>query len=349
MEASRTGVMRPPLPVGKVKERLTVHPNPKAASRRALILIPGTVNYFYNQSGHRIAEALGELGFGVDITTLGALEPADYDLCVLSNISEILHAHGDEWDGLSRIAAVGGRCRAMVSLGIDCVSTAWYQRIRDFSARVGASLILDLGLFDQGPFLRPEHRTNYRFVFSGLTPSEGRALELLGEDDTERTIPWAFVGALTPDRIAMVDHLVQVVDPGGFVYMPWPAPYPEEGSPHLNQQQFERVLGRTRYQIWCSGHSYFYMEPERFRTSLLTGGVPIKIVESQSQVPASVPLDYLMIELAELDGRLTAGVFPRLRRRFRDDWRRFPTLVEELARVFRAEGIEVAHSTGLAA
>jgi hypothetical protein len=328
---------------------LNVHPDTKAASRRALILIPGTVNYFYNQSGRRVAEALGALGFRVEVTTLEVCAEADFDLCVLSNISEILLAYGDEGAGLSHIAAIGARCRAMVSLGIDCVSTHWYHRIRDFSARAGAGLILDLGLFDQGPFLRPEDRANYRFVFSGLTPSESGVLESLDEDDSERTIPWAFVGALTPTRVALVDHLVQWVDPAGFVYIPRPSPYTETGSPHLNQEQFEQVLRRTRYQIWCSGHSHFYMEPERFRMSLLTGGVPIKIVDSHVQIPESVPLGYLMMEPAEVRGRLTEGVFPRLRRRYRDEWRRFPTLAQEMARVLQTVGIEVAYSTGLAA
>jgi hypothetical protein len=320
---------------------LTVYPDPKAASPRALILIPGTVNYFYNQSGRRIAEALGELGFGVDVTTLEACPEGEFDLCVLSNISEIVHAYGDEAAGLSRLSTVGGRCRAMVSLGIDCVSTYWYHRIQQLSARAGSRLILDLGLFDQGPFLRPEERAEYRFVFSGLTPSEARMLDSPDENDSGRTIPWAFIGSMTPHRVALVDHLIQRVDPGGFVYMPTPAPYPERGSPHMNQEQFERVLGRTRYQIWCSGHSYFYMEPERFRASLLTGGVPVKIVDSREQIPDSAPFSYLMMEPAEAGGRLTERVFTRLRRQYRDDWRRLPTLAQEMARVIRAVGIDL--------
>ena len=125
-------------------------------SDAALIIIPGTVNYFYNLSGHRIAEALGTLGFAVDVSTLGECPEGDYDWCLLSNITEILHAYGDEADGLERIRAIGGRCRAVASLSIDCVSTPWYHRIRDLSASAGAGLILDLGLHDQGQFLEPD-------------------------------------------------------------------------------------------------------------------------------------------------------------------------------------------------
>ena len=34
----------------------------RTSPRRALIVIPGTVNYFYNLSGHRVAEAFGSWG-----------------------------------------------------------------------------------------------------------------------------------------------------------------------------------------------------------------------------------------------------------------------------------------------
>ncbi len=327
---------------------MQIHSHRQPLPHRALILIPGTVNYFYNQSGRRVGEALESLGFAVEVTTLGDCLPGEREVCILSNVSEILHAHGHEEDGLARIQKIGEGCRVVFSLGIDCVSTQWYQRIRDFSARAGVGTILDLGLFDQSPFLPIEQRASYGLVFAGLTPSEERMLDAMGEDDAGRTIPWAFVGSSTPTRVALVDHLVQRVDPRGFVYMPPPAPYLEQGSPHLNQEQFERVLARTRYQVWCSGHSYFYMEPERFRASLLTGGVPVKILDRGLPVPDSVPLGYLMMEAPEVGGRLTERVFARIRRRFRADWRGFPTLADELARELRRAGIEFEagrHST----
>jgi hypothetical protein len=329
--------------------RLAMGSDSRTNLRRALIIIPGTVNYFYNLSGHRIAEALEELGFAVDVKTLPECSNLEYDLCILSNISEILHAFGDEAGGLAEISAVGSRCQAMASVAIDSVLTPWYHRIRGFSARAGAGLILDLGLHDQGALLDPEARANYRFVFSGLTPSEVRRLDRLDEDDDERPIPWAFIGHATPRRAALVDHLIQRVDPTGFVYMPEAAPYTEKGSPHLNQEQFERVLARTRYQVWCSHHSYFYMEPERFRSSLLTGGVPVKIVESRRDVPKTAPLGYLIMEPGEVEGRLIAGVFPRLRRRFWQDWRGFPSLSQEIARVLRDAGIDTQSNPARAA
>jgi hypothetical protein len=312
----------------------------RTQSRRAIIVIPGTVNYFYNLSGRRIAEALGELGFEVDVSTLGECPERGYDFGLISNINEVIFGFGDTEDGFRRIGALRERCRAMASLAIDCVRTSWYGLIRDYSARVNIGLIFDLGLFDQSAILSSADRASYRFVFSGLTAAEARAVDASDEDDRGRKIPWAFVGHLTPYRCALVDYLVRAVDPGGFVYMPLPAPYTETGSPHLNQQQFDRVLAHTKYQVWCSHHWHFYMEPERFRSSLLTGGVPIKMIESREQIPKDAPLGYLMMEPALVGERLSSRVFPRLRRRFRNDWRAFPTLAAELARVLHTAGIE---------
>lgn len=316
-----------------------MHSDSRPTSRRALIIIPGTVNYFYNLSGERIAEALRELGVEVEISTLSGWVEGSYDWCLLSSINEILHAYGDEESGLARLETLRAGCGSMASLTLECVSTPWHHRIRDLSARAGVDRILDLGLYDQGEFLNPDERTRYRFVFSGLTPSERRRFDDLDEHRADRTIPWAFIGQVTPDRAALVDHLIQAIDPRGFVYMPGTAPYTEKGSPHLNQQQFERVLRQTRYQIWCSHHPYFYMETERFRTSLLTGGVPIKIVDSRAEVPESTPLRYLILEPGEVEGRLTDDLFVQLRRRLWQDWRRFPTLDAGMARVLAEAGI----------
>jgi hypothetical protein len=300
---------------------------------RALIVIPGTVNYFYNQSGRRIGEALESLGFQVDICTLTECSQQDYDWCILSNITEILYAYGNMEKGTAKLRALGASCRGMASCAIDCVLTIWYDLIEELCRKCGVELILDLALHDQSEYLAPDRRQNYRFVFSGLTPSERRILQDLALDETPRAFPWAFVGHKTAYRVALIDHLLQTVHPGGGVYMPAPAPYTEKGSPHLNQEKFEAILRQTRYQIWCSHHHHFYMEPERFRASLLTGSVPVKILDSRDDVPPGAPFRYLMMEAEDVGERLRSGDFQRVRQRFWRDWGQSPLLSEELARV----------------
>ena len=308
-------------------------------ARTALVLIPGSINYFYNLNGRRVAEALGELGFAVDVHTLATCPERDYDWCVLVNISEVALSVGDGSAGLERIRALVPRWRAAATCALDCVATRWFEAVANACLVANVGAILDLGLVDQGAHLPEVARALYHFVPAGLTTSERRQLDALEDAADERPIPWVFIGHYTPHRAALVDYLVRVVDPRGFVYMPLLAPYTEKDSPHLNQQQFERVLRLTRYQLWCSHHHHFYMEPERFRTSLLTGSVPVKITDSRAALPRSAPFRYLVIAEDDIPEWLGGGVFERVRRRFRKDFRDFPSLRDSLAAYLVQAGI----------
>ena len=99
----------------------------RAPVRRALIIIPGTVNYFHNLSGRRLAEALATLGFTVEVSTLRECPQGEYDCCFLSSITESLfssHRRGRRagadtrsWQSLpGRVQPVAGlRVHALVS------------------------------------------------------------------------------------------------------------------------------------------------------------------------------------------------------------------------------------------
>jgi hypothetical protein len=317
---------------------------PKAPEQRVLILIPGSVNYFSNLSGRRVAEALLSLGYQADVRTLEEYEPAPYEACIVSNLAEVVHSCGDEAAGIHQVRAIRRSCRRAACLTIDCVCTHWYYRLHELCARTDLDLILDLGLYDQTPWLDTAHRDNYRFVFSGLTPSEGMRVAEVMRDGGDRPIPWAFIGHNTFHRAALVDQLIQNLCPEGFVYLPGLAPYKEKGSPHLNQQQFEAVLRRTRYQLWCSHHNHFYMEPERFRTSLLTGSVPIKVVDGTVAVPKDTPFRYLLMGVEDLASRAQPDLFPRIRRQFSLDFQACPTLAEGLSGFLTEMGLSPAAS-----
>lgn len=297
---------------------------------RALILVPGNINYFYNLCGRRIADSLANLGIASDVATLADCPDGEYDWCVLSNISEVVASYGEESQGLAALGRVRRRCRSMASCSMDCVQTPWYKRICDLGSKVDADLFLDLGLADQSAWIDAEVESKYRFVLSGLTPTESRRFDNLDDGSHDRHIPWAFVGHMTEARVALLDYLVSEFDPRGFVYVPTLAPYTEVDSPHLNEQQFERVLCHTRHQMWRSHHHHFYLEPERFRTSLLTGGVPIKIVDADLEIPEGAPFGYLMITLDELKAWASNTDYAGLLQRYRSDWRRLPTLTQEL-------------------
>jgi hypothetical protein len=311
----------------------------RRAGRKALVLIPGAVNYFYNLCGRRLAETLRELSFAVDVCTLADHPAGRYDWCVLSNISEVLHGYGDYDAALTRLRALKKSCGVMTSAAIDSVATPWYQNIRTHCRAAGIETILDFSLHDQRGLLAEDARATYHYLPAGLTTAELRGLDDERGLDDGRTIPWAFVGHHTPDRTALVDYLVRKVDPRGFVYIPRLAPYQEKDSPHLNEQQFDAVLRRTRYQIWSSHHHAFYMESERFRMSLLAGGVPVKVLCRPLPPGEDAPFSYLMVEQAALAGRLGSFDFHEVRRRFRDDFRRVQTLRAGLAEFLAAVSV----------
>ena len=303
-----------------------------------LVIIPGSVNYFYNQLGRRVAEAIRALGCTVDVVPLCDVADADYDLCLVSNIYEVGFGYGDEAAAAVRLAEIRKRSGCMAAMGMESVGTNWYSHIYSVCDRTGVDRILDFGLWNQTDYLLPYHRNKYQFAFNGLTPSEVRQASAEPRT-TERAFPWAFVGHQTHHRAALVDYLIQAVDPGGFVYLPSLAPCAEKGSPHLNQQQYELVLAQTRYQVWCSHHAQFYVEVERFRASLLTGGVAVKVVESTANIPERAPFRELMMTAHDLPHRLTVEQFPELRRRFQAEALGFTTLVQTMAEVLPTLGI----------
>jgi hypothetical protein len=310
-----------------------------AMPRCALVLISGkNNNYFYNLCGRRLAETLRELGFDVDLATLADYPVKRYDWCVLANISEVMSAIGNREAAFEKLRALKQSCAVMTSAALECVSAHWFGVVLEQTRALEIESLLDIGLHDQRAGLPADACAMYHFLPAGLTTSELRRLDEPNADE-RRTIPWAFVGHQTPQRVAFVDYLVQHVDPAGFVYLPHlHTPVLEHGSPHINQEQFERVLRHTRYQIWCSHHDAFYVESERFRMSLLAGSVPVKVLPDGQPIPP-VPFSYLMIQGRDLGARLRSCDFHELRQRFRGDFRRITPLRLGLAGFLRTVGV----------
>jgi hypothetical protein len=339
------------------------------AAPTALVLIPERQNYFYRQLGRRLAETLRELGVVPDLVTLAECPDRPYDWCVLTNINELVFDHAyagvaepkdyvtgeQERAATDTLRLMARRWRAVAGCSLDCVTTCWYQALHHRCGQAGIDTILDFGLHDQRAALPAAAPAAYRFILNGLTPSERRRLDEGGFADERRTIPWAFVGHVTPNRVALVDRLVREVDPRGFAYLPRLGPITEKNSPHLAQQQYETVLRHARYQVWCTHHKGFYMEGERFRMSLLAGSVPIKLMAGGRRPPAGVSFRYLLLDEDEAARRLSEFSFPDLRRRFVDDFRALGGLKQSLGEYLLAIGLldalpaaEGAHTGGRA-
>jgi len=288
-------------------------------------VIPGTVNYFYNTNGRRLAEALGAMGYRVEVAPAREATGGARDLCLLTNIAEIVHALGGPAEAVGKVRALVAGAKAAAAVSLDSVMTNWFRWTVDLCAVSNVPTIFDLGLWDQRPLLEAPPAVRYRFVRDGLTPTETATMEAaLGEAGRPRPIPWAFVGHVTAERAAFVDELVRAVDPGGFVYLPPLEPIAESGTPHLDPRQFHAVLARSRYHVWCSHHGHFYMEPERFRLPLLAGCVPLKVLTGGQEAPADAPLRELLVPLGELPARVRSSDREASYRRLCGAYRRHP-------------------------
>ena len=296
---------------------------------RALVVIPGGLNYFYDQAGERIAAALRNMGLRAEVATIRSA-PSDrrYDWCFFVNVYEIMYGREDE--ALARIAALRKQAECSVAVLLECAATPWFAHSADACVRAGIATMLDLGFHDQRAILAAHFPLRYYFVFNGLTREERRDRRDPSSDTaTARPIPWVLVGHLTESRARLSYRLVTEVDAGGVVYMPHIGPITEDG-PHLNETQLLTVLARSRYQVWCSHHPFFYQESERFRQSLLAGTVPVKIVPVGQEVPDGIPFPYLLLPEATFPAALASLDFADTRLRFVREFDALPSLEEGL-------------------
>jgi hypothetical protein len=302
-----------------------------------LMVIPGSVNYFYNVYARWMAEAFERLGARVVLCELPDVPPGTYDLCILSNAAEILHATraAGGWERLANLRRAVG---TLISFSAECAYTPWFQSIVNLGRELEVDALLDVG------FVPQRESTNgldadYYFVFDGLLDSQAREQDPAPcAASPTRNIPWVHVGMHTGKRVELTDQLVKGFSPHGLFYLPPVSPIKEKGTPHLNQGHMERILTRAKYYIWRSHHDYFFMESLRYKMSWLAGCLPIKVVGDEDALPADCPFSAWVLREAELIERLRAMEFDTERRAFHDEYLRRPRLEEGLARVLEGCG-----------
>ncbi len=316
-----------------------------AISPNALILIPGSVNYFYNQAGRRIATALQTLGFSTDVVTLQSYAPREYDWCFLVNPYEVGMSDATEGGALARIADIQGRTNRMAAVLLECVDTPWFGHTDALCTAANIPLLLDFGFHDQATSLSPNARSRYQFALNGLTETERQTVLDDAGSRADFPIPWMFVGHYSPARSRLISRLVDEFDPSGFVYMPKIAPVTEDG-PHINERQLVSTLARTRYQIWCSHHQHFYLESERFRNSLLAGGLPIKVMLHPKDPDLPDLFDYLLFAEDQVATQLRTLDFMSVRDRFIEDFLSLPTLEDSMVKALATMVTRTGSSLG---
>lgn len=285
----------------------------------------------------------------MDVRLLKTYQPAEYDLALYVNLYEIAFVHAAGYpnaaqteyllqrdyqpnltEALQTIAAIRQHTKHSGMVLLDAVQTEWFAQNYRLCQAADIHTLYDLGLHSQAHLLR-DHSITYRFIPNTLTERERQKALAYQADQRERTIPWAFIGHITPQRLHFAQKLIQRLGTQGVFYLPTLRPILPDG-PHFNQAQLRRLLQNTRYYIWIAHHSYFYVESERFRDAVLAGCVPIKVQRRDSSVEAvDVPFRYLMLDESDFEEHLQVLDYERLRQRFLKDYLAMPPFETLLA------------------
>lgn len=312
----------------------TQHITASPKSKSILIIIPGSVSYFYDAEGRRIAEALMNLGYQVDVETLYTYSDKDYEWCFLLNLWEITFAYGYATDKvLTHIKHIKTLCRYVAMVLLESVEMKWFRDSFEIFQQANLEILIDIGLHNQCHTATPQVQQVYHFLTNGLTQSEIKLTNQYKSLPANRPIPWAFVGHMTPIRLDFLASLMQNLEPTGFVYLVHFSPVTESG-PHLNESQLNTVLQKTKLQIWCTHHQFFYIESIRFRTSALTGALPIKVDLMDHQYDQVYPFHYLIMPSTNLTTYLSDLDIEETWQRFIKDYQALPSLKSEFQRFF---------------
>lgn len=299
----------------------------------ALILISGSVNYYYDNIGRRVGEALRTLGFEVHVRTLREAPIQAYDWVFVNPVAEVAHPYGNIDEALRRIAAIVRHARHSANILLECVQTHWFVKSWEPFRQVHIETLLDLGLHDQRAFIPPSPpgmADDYRFMVNGLTQRERQIAQYWIDHPGGRPIPWTFVGHAEPIRVQFLDQVMHQLDRQGFVYMPQLTHITEDG-PHMNGQHMQATLERTQYFLWRTHHDFFYMESERFRSALLAGAVPVKIMNTALIGNRSVPFRNLLLDERTFGEAIHALDFEKTRQAFIREFLALPSMEEALA------------------
>jgi hypothetical protein len=309
---------------------------------RVLVLISGSVNFYYDDIGKRIAEALRTLGYSVDVATLAQYRDNDYDWCFIGPILEVCVPLGNVDEAMRIVQRIISRVNHSAMFLLECVRTKWFVKSWDLFRQANVQWFFDLGFhsqYDDIPANIKGVRETYHFAWNGLTDRERIIAQNWLEHPGVRPIPWASIGHSEPVRIQFVKTLMDSLDPHGFVYMPLLTHITENG-PHMNGQHMQKTLERTRYFIWRTHHEYFYMESERFRNALLAGAVPVKVMDHSLLAGRNVPFTNLLLDQDTFAETLHRMDFESTRERFIQDFIALPPLETEIAS-FMAEKLRI--------
>ena len=160
----------------------------------ALVLIPGSVNFFNNIAGQRLVEALRRLGWDVKLTSLQTYAGERADLAFLVSLYELFFACESPAQARANLKTLRRNCPRVMMWLLEPVHTPWFHNSFSLFLECGLDTLTDNALHDQRDELPEEHRGYYHHLFYGLTEAEKQQVRSLDFEDELRSIPWVFVG-----------------------------------------------------------------------------------------------------------------------------------------------------------
>jgi hypothetical protein len=317
----------------------------QSPDRRALILTAGTVNHLYDTIGKRFAEVFQALGWSVNLQTVPDYQPAEYDLVLFSNITDIVVAFAklhnipsaDLYPAAQYVRQVARRANKTGVLLMEPANSLWFSYASYWCHETDVIALYDIGFHSQQHSVpQVSGKLTYHFLVNGLRLPERAALEKRGFDHQSRPIPWTFIGKLKQWRSVLAYRLATEYTSQGFLYLSEQERLTEDEQ-YLENEKLQRILEASRYYIWTPQGDYFYAESERFRNAALAGCIPIKVQEYNQVLPLNLPFSYLIMEIDKALDTLHNSDCTALWQRFATDYLALPSLETEVARVILQE------------
>lgn len=222
---------------------------------------------------HDLPEPLKKNARLLNVVEYLDVEPADH-VVVINWMEAVLEPTLKGRETTLRDRVAGCSRRSIVSA--ECAGTPWYRR--QFEDGIEWSDMVDIGWYPQ--VVPPEHsNVPYRFLYNSLTAREREIIaavrDRIPDDFAGRPIPWTFIAASTPDRVAFADDLV-AWEPRGFLFLP-PVGPARPNSGRIEHHHLDRILRASKLYIWRAHHDFPYFETFRVLDALLRGALPIKI------------------------------------------------------------------------
>ena len=143
--------------------------------RTALVIIPGSVSYFYDVEGMRVVESLRNLGCEVDVCTLqsySSIARPVYDWSFFLNLSELTFSYGNVTQALAHIARIKRLSRLSALVLLECAEMKWFHDSYKLFSKSRLDFLIDVGFHDQSNQIPSRARPFYHHIFDGLTRSE---------------------------------------------------------------------------------------------------------------------------------------------------------------------------------